>query len=149
LESGITTNTALVPAEVASFEVSTLAMYSDIEAITYKINWDEGGVADTLPLANSGDDQRVKPGQKVSLDGTGSYDPNGVTLSYLWIQFSGPIVPLSNPQSLTPTFSAPNMPATLIFHLSVTNEVGLSSKDSIMVFVANDTILPSLLLLLD
>ena len=148
MESGITTDTALSPAEVGSFEVSALAMYSDTEAITYKINWDEGGVADTQPLANSGDDQRVKPGQKVSLDGTGSYDPNGVNLSYLWIQLSGSIVPQSNPQSPTSTFTAPCVPA-LIFDLSVTNEAGLSSKDSITVFVANDTILPSLLLLLD
>jgi hypothetical protein len=121
----------------------------DTESITYKINWDEGSVADTQPLTNSGDDQRVKPGLKVSLDRTGSYDPNGVTLSYLWIQLSGSTVPLSNPKSPTPTFTAPYMSATLIFDLSVTNEAGLSSKDSITVFVANDTILPSLLLLLD
>ena len=116
LESGITTDTALSPAEIWSFKVITSALYSETETISYKINWDEGSVADTQPFSNSGEDQRVKPGQKVSLYGTGSYDPNGVTLSYLWTQLSGPIVPLSNPQSPTPDFSAPFKPATLIFN---------------------------------
>ena len=106
-------------------------------------------MADSQPLANSGDDQRVKPRQKVFLDGIGSYDPNGATLSYLWTQLSGLTVPLSNPFSPTPDFFAPYKPATLVFDLSVSNGTGLSSKDSITVFVANDTILPSLLLLLD
>jgi hypothetical protein len=82
LESGIKTDTALSPAEVAGFEVSTLSMYSDTGAIAFKINWDEGCVADTQSLSNSGNDRRVKPGQTVSLDGTGSYDPNGVPLSH-------------------------------------------------------------------
>jgi len=149
LASGIITDTALSPIEIASFKVSTIAMYSNTGETSYKINWDEGDVADTQPFSNSGDDQRVKPGQNVSLDGTGSYDPNGATLSYLWTQLSGPIVSLSNLQSATPTFTAPSVPTTLIFELSVTNEVGVSSKDSITIFVANDTILPSLLLLLD
>lgn len=149
LESGITTDTALSPAEVASFEVRTIAMYSDAEAITYKINWDEGGVANAQPLANCGDDQRVRPGQKVSLDGTGSYDPNGVTLSYLWTQLSGPIVPLSNPRSPTPDFFAPKKSATIVFDLNVSNGTGQSSMDSITVFVLSGATLPSMLLLLD
>ena len=149
LESGITTDTALSPAEVGSFKVITSALYADTETITYKINWNEGGVADTKPVANSGDNQRVKPGQTVFLDGTGSYDPNGATLSYLWTQLSGPIVPLSNPRSPTADFVAPYKPATHVFNLSVSNGTGLSSEDSITVLVVSDAVLPSLLLLLD
>jgi hypothetical protein len=61
LASGIITDTALSPTEIASFEVSTIAMYSNTGATSYKINWDEGDV-DTQPFSNSGDDQRVKPG---------------------------------------------------------------------------------------
>jgi len=36
------------------------------------------------PVADAGDDQESKPGVEVSLDGSGSYDPEGSDLSYSW-----------------------------------------------------------------
>ncbi|ADO72841.1 myxosortase-dependent M36 family metallopeptidase [Stigmatella aurantiaca] len=42
----------------------------------------------------------------VTLNGTGSVDPDGQALTYLWTQVSGPAVTLSNATSATPTFVA-------------------------------------------
>ena len=36
------------------------------------------------PVADAGEDQESKPGVEVSLDGSGSYDPEGADLSYSW-----------------------------------------------------------------
>lgn len=52
------------------------------------------------PVADAGIDQlQVVPGSSVTLNGSGSSDPDNDTLSYLWTQVSGPTVTLSNPSS--------------------------------------------------
>ena len=44
LYSGITTDTGLYPQEIASFKIYSSAEYSEVDNVTYKINWNEGGV---------------------------------------------------------------------------------------------------------
>jgi sugar lactone lactonase YvrE len=43
---------------------------------------------DTNPIADAGSDMTIKLGEKISLDGTGSHDPLGRTLSYNWTKVS-------------------------------------------------------------
>ena len=43
----------------------------------------------------------------VTLDGSGSSDPDGDPLSYAWTQVSGPTVALSDATAAQPTFTAP------------------------------------------
>ena len=58
LDSGITTDTGLYPGQTASFKVYTLADYSSVDNVTYKINWDEGDVTlHSLSINKSGDGQ--------------------------------------------------------------------------------------------
>ena len=58
------------------------------------------------PVADAGQD-KVWPGGPVTLDGTGSHDPDLVDrLRYTWTQIEGPVVPLENPDSATPSFVA-------------------------------------------
>ena len=59
------------------------------------------------PVAGAGPDQTVRALSRVTLDGTGSCDPQGDPLSFLWTQTEGPSVRLSDPTSLTPSFIAP------------------------------------------
>ena len=76
---------------------------------------------DDPPTANAGADQTVDEGAAVTLDGGGSADPEGETLSYGWSQSGGPTVALSSSSAARPTFTAPALsePAVLTFSLTV------------------------------
>ena len=76
------------------------------------------------PTANAGDNQTVFMGKTVTLDGSGSSDGFGGTLTYQWTQTAGPSVTLSGSTSATPTFTAPQVSssgALLTFRLTVTS----------------------------
>jgi hypothetical protein len=80
------------------------------------------------PVADAGSDQSVSTLTLVTLDGSDSSDPDGdLPLAYHWTQTGGPPVTLSNPEVVTPTFTAPSDPAVLTFTLAVTDSLGLSA----------------------
>jgi hypothetical protein len=58
---------------------------------------------DSTPVANAGSSQNVAP-QRVILDGSASYDPAGLTLSYSWTQVSGTSVIIETPTASTASF---------------------------------------------
>ena len=75
----------------------------------------------------------IKP---FSLNGSASFDPSDFTpLTYNWTQTSGPTVSLSNPNSATPSFVAPDVSkdTTLSFQLVETNSNGIPSSPSSVV----------------
>ena len=78
----------------------------------------------------------------VTLDGSGSTDPDGDMLVYIWEQVMAagrdPLadrVVLSNPYTANPTFTAPADPTTLSFTLTVTDSGGMSASDTVDVVV--------------
>jgi uncharacterized repeat protein (TIGR01451 family) len=88
------------------------------------------------PQANAGPDQTVVSGANVTLDGSASI-PAG-QISYSWTQIAGAPVTLANPQTATPSFTAPNVSLSnevLRFELTVT-EAGQSSADSVDIVVS-------------
>ena len=89
-----------------------------------------------VPGADAGPAQSVASGAGVTLNGSGSSDPLGHSLSYQWTQTSGPTVTLSNSHAAKPTFTAPTGPATLTFSLVVSNGEASSEADSMTVTVA-------------
>jgi uncharacterized repeat protein (TIGR01451 family) len=97
-------------------------------------------VTDNLPpVANAGDDQSVSAGDTVTLDGSGSADPDGNTpLSYGWAQSGGPSVALSDATAESPTFTAPGSATVLTFTLTVTDSLGLAdpTPDEMVVTVS-------------
>ncbi len=89
-----------------------------------------------VPGANAGLDQSVASKAPVILDGSGSSDPLGHTLSYEWKQTSGPAVTLSNSHAVKPTFTAPTGAASLTFSLVVKSSEATSSADSVTISVS-------------
>lgn len=98
-------------------------------------------LSDSLPpKAQAGDAQAVKPGMRVTLDGSGSMDEDGGIVSYIWRQTVGPPVTLSDPTAIKPVFVAPVIDAPvedLVFELTVTNSAGLMDKAKAAVSVVN------------
>ncbi len=85
------------------------------------------------PVADTGADRTVDEGVMVTLDGSGSSDPDNDIASYQWTQASGTPVTLSDSTSVRPTFTAPDVGpggAFLTFSLKVTDSGGLYSSDT-------------------
>ena len=59
------------------------------------------------PTADARTDREVTEGETITLDGSGSNDPEDETLIYTWSQISGTTVTLSGADTATPTFTAP------------------------------------------
>ena len=92
-------------------------------------------VSNQSPMANAGSDQVVDAGATVTLDGSGSSDPDSDALTYRWEQTGGTSVTLSNTTVESPTFTAPSSAATLTFRLTVTDPGELSGTDEVTITV--------------
>ncbi len=107
--------------------------------------WFADGLLAILPQADAGVDQTVNEKTLVTLNGSGSNDPDGTVLVYLWSQISpGTIVTLSDPTIKKPTFRAPVVGASgerLTFKLTVTDTDGFKHSDTVFVDV-RDVLIP-------
>ncbi len=125
--SGLVTNTAWITSSIDDLQPE------DNTAIVT--------TAVTLPpVADAGTNQTVYVDDLVTLDGTGSSDPDGnLPLVYGWTQTAGPAVTLSDPTAAQPTFTAPATPAVLTFTLRVTDALGMScaAPDVVVVTVVD------------
>ncbi len=85
------------------------------------------------PTADAGADGSVNENAIFTLDGTGSSDPEGATLTYLWTQTAGPMVTLDDNTSATPSFTAPYVTSnqTVTFELVVNDGSLDSAPDSV------------------
>lgn len=94
---------------------------------------------DQAVVADAGIDQTVTEGDSVSLNGSGSNDPDNAISSYLWEQTIGTTVALSSDNVVSPSFTAALLDTDedAIFRLTVTNDAGLSSTDTVTIHVNN------------
>lgn len=106
-------------------------MYSGTDTVTITV-----GSSNQAPNANAGADQSVLTGATVTLNGTGSSDPEGGALTYGWTQLSGTGVTLSDPAAAGPTFTAPDEAGTLVFRLTVTDGYQASDTDTVTITVS-------------
>jgi len=88
------------------------------------------------PVANAGPNQIAYSYNYIGLDGSNSYDPNGNSLSFSWMQVGGDPVPLSNYNTANPIFVAPIVlyPTALTFQLIVNN--GQANSSPAYVYIA-------------
>lgn len=92
------------------------------------------------PVANAGSDQEVSEDQAVTLDGSGSHDPDGNSLTYFWHQSEGDDIQviLSDPEAVNPSFMSPtglSQNTALTFNLTVNDGQLNSLSDSVVITV--------------
>ncbi len=92
------------------------------------------------PVADAGCDLDASVGDTIALDGSGSYDPDGDSLSYAWTQESGPSVDLIQSDSATPSFT-PTVSGVYTFVLQV-SDAQVQSYDTVTVTVSDKNNLP-------
>ena len=95
------------------------------------------------PTADAGANQRVSKGTEVTLNGTGSNDPDGdnANLIYLWERTAGPTeVTLSSTTAPQPTFTIPTLipttgPDSYTFSLVVSDGQASSAAATVRIFI--------------
>ncbi|MCB9831128.1 MAG: hypothetical protein H6807_01540 [Planctomycetes bacterium] len=75
----------------------------------------------------------------VTLDGSGSYDPEGEALGYSWTQTGGTAVVLNNANAAVASFTAPAAADVLTFELVVNDGAQDSIAGQVVVTVVSDT----------
>ena len=93
------------------------------------------------PIANAGADQTVSANTNVTLDGSASSDPEFAIASYTWLQIGGASVSLTNANTASASFIAPEIKGepdtsiSLVFELTVTDDHGGSNSDQVTINV--------------
>lgn len=96
------------------------------------------------PIVNGGPDQMVNEGDRVILNGTGSFDPDGEIVSYAWgVEDSddeAPTVSLNGQNTYIATFTAPKVAGDVsansyLFELTITDNDGLIGSNATKVVV--------------
>jgi len=103
-----------------------------------RVNILDGTGSNSAPNSNAGSSQIVSSGATVTLDGSGSNDPDGDLLTYAWSQTMGAAVTLTNANTATASFTAPNISSdTLLrFQLQVSDSLGLTDTSIASVTIA-------------
>ncbi len=111
--------------------------------VAQQFSFNEASVADGdaliftmgAPIALAGPDQIVLPGTNVTLDGSASEDLDGTIVSFSWEQLAGETVDLIGADTAVATFTAPANSGTLTFALTVEDDEGQTSTDTVDVIV--------------
>jgi len=95
------------------------------------------------PAASAGSDQTVTEGDTVTLDGSGSSDPDDAVVDYLWSQKAGPDIALSDETAVKPTFTAwpVDGDSEVVFELEVSDSGGLSDVGGVVITVHENGII--------
>lgn len=96
--------------------------------------------SNTPPVAKAGSDIQKEPGETVQLDGSGSTDPDGDKLTYLWKFVNKPdgsVAVLENPDTEKPSFKA-DKEGRYIIELEVADTRKATNTDRVTVEVLKD-----------
>lgn len=101
------------------------------------------GYNDIPPVANAGPDTTIYlPLDSIQLNASASYDPDGTISQYSWLKVAGPAqYKISNASIINPTISG-LFAGTYQFELTVTDNAGISTKDTVFITVTATTPIP-------
>ena len=120
---------------------SLLGLISDGDPIDIEVKRTTNESINRVDLiANAGDDQEVKSGNLVILNGTNSTGTVRGLTSYEWTQVHGdPKVSLDNFRNITSSFVAPasSIGANLTFGITVSDNLGRNSSDTVNVKITD------------
>ena len=107
---------------------------SDVDITDVEVVCTEGGATDTNqpPTAHAGADQSVMEGTAVTLDGSGSSDPDGAIVAYAWTEGG---TTLGSAAGLSHVFPV----GTHTITLTVTDDDGVTATDTVVVTVTAAT----------
>ncbi|MCU1427779.1 MAG: hypothetical protein JWL83_1779 [Actinomycetia bacterium] len=90
------------------------------------------------PVSKVGPNQTVTSGGTITVDGSGSTDPQGEPLTYYWFQVDGVPVTIEDSHSAKTKVTAPTTKTTQIVHLRliVTNSAGLTNWQELTVTIS-------------
>jgi hypothetical protein len=117
--------------------VQTIRLQSTTQS-GWNINWFEligGAVTNQPPVANAGADQTLTlPTNGITLNGSGA-DTDGTITSFAWSQVSGPAVSSFSSASADSTTVTGLAQGTYTFRLTITDNLGATASDDIVVIV--------------
>ncbi|MYD93508.1 MAG: hypothetical protein F4Y02_07415, partial [Chloroflexi bacterium] len=124
---------------------TTLLTYTvtDADADTDSLSFNITVNANQVPTADAGENRTVTEGDTVTLDGSGSTDPEGQPLTYTWTAPDG--ITLSDDTAAKPTFTAPEVSSNpaYTFTLTVNDGVQDSAEPSSVIVTVEDDTAPS------
>ncbi len=94
--------------------------------------------ADSAPVTHPGFTATHLVGERVTLDGSGSFDLAGDSIRYAWTQLAGPAARLSSPTAARPQFDA-REEGTYTFSLTTSTARSRGRSRSVMVNVVRDS----------
>jgi hypothetical protein len=138
LEDADTATPSFTPDATGTYKLSLIVSDANLTSTADQIviTVVTGNIA---PVAHAGPDQYVVTGQPGTLDGSGSTDANGNTITYSWSLQSRPagstIGTVTDPTTSNPTLT-PDLDGFYVVSLIVTDSLGASSPRDMVVITA-------------
>jgi len=128
---------SLTEASVVTFKITVTDETGSSTSATVVVN--VAAVTNLPPDVYAGAPITAAEGTLVTLSGVASDPDEGDSLNYSWTQTSGPAVTLTGADTLTPTFTAPEVAEDTVLHftLEVTDPSGAAVSDAVEVTVTN------------
>ncbi len=139
-ENNTTTCTLTGLIEGVTYHFVVRAFVGDLESTdSDEVDYTPSAVVpNQAPIADAGQNQVVYEGETVTLDGSGSSDPDGTIDSYQWSQTGGTGITISDGDAVQASFIAPVVGLdgeNLTFRLTVIDDDGSSSVSNMTVSV--------------
>ena len=107
----------------------------DVPRIRYEMLTRTVRIGNDPPVADAGPDQINVAAGLITLDGSGSYDPDGDPITYQWSQISGPTVSITGANTVQASFTSAEA-QTYVFRLVVTDDKGASGQARVTISTA-------------